>query len=271
MNSRIEWGEGDFNWRTDINRFLERGIDDGAILNPERKMYQWSGDDTKMSWAIRIALSIKSLGGEADYPDIYDEIESNPHRNLTQQWKATVRQRIESHSSDSELFQGNLDIFYAAAGIGEGRWGLRSTKEDFILNKLDNLNSEMEKYVKKTIQNPNYVLKIIAVRRGQPAFRAKLLDLYGSCMITDCADLQVLEACHIIPYSVSNDNSVENGLLLRADIHTLFDLKLITIDNHLKIKVSSKLKDKSYRKWHGLKIKPAPQVDEDKFKTNLTE
>lgn len=75
------------------------------------------------------------------------------------------------------------------------------------------------------------VLAAIVRRRGQPAFRKALLEAYGGCCaITGCGVADALEAAHIRPYTDQSSNVVSNGLLLRADIHTLFDLHLIGID-----------------------------------------
>ena len=74
------------------------------------------------------------------------------------------------------------------------------------------------------------VLRAVAVREGQPRFRAALLSAYGSrCAITECDAAPALEAAHIKPYESAMTNVVSNGILLRADIHTLFDLNLIGI------------------------------------------
>jgi putative restriction endonuclease len=68
-------------------------------------------------------------------------------------------------------------------------------------------------------------------RRGQPAFRHKLLELYGGrCAISGCDAVEALEAAHIVPYRGPGTNHPSNGLLLRADLHTLFDLGLISVD-----------------------------------------
>lgn len=73
-------------------------------------------------------------------------------------------------------------------------------------------------------------LRSIARRRGQPAFRKELLRAYdGACAISGCSLSAVLEAAHIIPYMGEHTNHITNGLLLRADLHTLFDLGLIAI------------------------------------------
>lgn len=75
-----------------------------------------------------------------------------------------------------------------------------------------------------------WAMRAVAQRRGQPLFRAKLLDAYGGrCAITGCSALEVLEAAHVLPYKGTRTNRVDNGLLLRADLHTLFDCHLLWI------------------------------------------
>lgn len=70
----------------------------------------------------------------------------------------------------------------------------------------------------------------IVQRQGQGEFRCKLLKSYGCrCPITDCDVESALEAAHIIPYQGTDTNHPTNGLLLRSDIHTLFDLHLLSI------------------------------------------
>ncbi len=70
------------------------------------------------------------------------------------------------------------------------------------------------------------------VRRGQSRFRMALQQLYGTrCAITGTPEESVLEACHIIPHAKTGDNSLDNGLLLRSDIHVLFDEHLLTLAN----------------------------------------
>lgn len=68
-------------------------------------------------------------------------------------------------------------------------------------------------------------------RRGQGKFRKALLSAYnGRCAITDCDAVAALEAAHITPYLGQDTNHPQNGLLLRADIHSLFDLGLISVE-----------------------------------------
>ena len=70
------------------------------------------------------------------------------------------------------------------------------------------------------------------VRKGQSRFRKALHTLYGSrCAFTGTDEETVLEACHIISHAKTGDNSLDNGLLLRSDIHVLFDEHMITLKN----------------------------------------
>lgn len=97
------------------------------------------------------------------------------------------------------------------------------------------------------------VLREIAQRRGQKAFRDALLRAYGGrCAVTDCDVKDVLEAAHIVPYLGPATHRTENGLLLRADIHTLFDCGLITIDTTSRtVVVAARLLTTDYGPLHG--------------------
>lgn len=70
------------------------------------------------------------------------------------------------------------------------------------------------------------------VRRGQSRFRKALLTLYSNqCAFTGVREDRALEACHVLPHAETGNNQLDNGLILRADIHTLFDLRLATVAN----------------------------------------
>jgi hypothetical protein len=74
------------------------------------------------------------------------------------------------------------------------------------------------------------VAREIAIRRGQAGFRRQLLNAYGCCVMSGCTAVAALEAAHIVPYQGPGTNHPSNGLLLRADLHTLFDLGLLAVD-----------------------------------------
>lgn len=97
------------------------------------------------------------------------------------------------------------------------------------------------------------VLRAIKVRRGQATFRKELIKRYGpACMVTGCTILDLLEAAHIVPYRGAEFNDSQNGLLLRADIHTLFDLNLVWIEPEtLRVRLDSSLLDSEYAAFDG--------------------
>lgn len=103
-------------------------------------------------------------------------------------------------------------------------------------------------------------LRTVVARRGQAAFRRKLIDAFqGRCAISGCDLLPVLEAAHITPYLGPATNDVSNGLLLRADLHTLWDLGLIAIDpDKLTVWVSPTISDAMYRSFNAHVISPLP-------------
>lgn len=83
-----------------------------------------------------------------------------------------------------------------------------------------------------------------AVREGQGTFRVRLLSAYGSaCAVTREHSLPVLEAAHIQPYLGPASNHVQNGVVLRTDLHRLYDQGYVTITPDLRFEVSTRLND----------------------------
>ena len=75
------------------------------------------------------------------------------------------------------------------------------------------------------------VIDTIIKRRGHPSFRNALLEAYEyRCAITSFNAVDALEAACIVPFRGKFTHHPSNGLLLRADIHSLFDLGKIAID-----------------------------------------
>ncbi len=98
-------------------------------------------------------------------------------------------------------------------------------------------------------------------RLGQGAFRVIVTDVYRrQCALTDSHILHVLDAAHIRPYSEGGSHDPNNGLLLRQDIHTLFDRGYVTVTTEHAVEISHRLKDefdngKEYYALHGKKIR----------------
>lgn len=114
-------------------------------------------------------------------------------------------------------------------------------------------------------------IRAIRVRRGQADFRAALLEAYGRrCAITGCAVEDVLEAAHITPYLGFPTNHVSNGLLLRTDLHTLFDCGLLAIEPVTRtVVVADSLRASSYAKLDGKQLRAPNEEAKSPSRRNL--
>ena len=85
---------------------------------------------------------------------------------------------------------------------------------------------------------------LIRPRLGQSAFRTAVLAAYERrCAVTGERTLPVLQAAHIRPFADVNEHDIRNGLLMRSDLHVLFDAGLVTVDSNLRFRVSSKIRE----------------------------
>ena len=114
---------------------------------------------------------------------------------------------------------------------------------------------------------PQYGATVLRkVRIGQGAFRLSVTDAYEKrCAITGEKTLPVLEAAHIKPYAEAGPNLTANGLLLRSDMHKLFDDGYLTITPSFKVEVSKRIREefengKEYYQYHGKDLLILPKA-----------
>jgi putative restriction endonuclease len=119
------------------------------------------------------------------------------------------------------------------------------------------------------IQRDKYGTPILVKPRlGQGAFRIAVTDAYGkACAVTREHSMPTLEAAHIRPYGTDGEHQISNGLLLRADLHKLFDKGYVTVTPELVFEVSSRLKQdfdngKVYYDMRGQKLYEPQRHDE---------
>lgn len=110
---------------------------------------------------------------------------------------------------------------------------------------------ELLRIDRRTVRN-----QVSVVRPGQGNFRATMMARYGAqCVITGCRVDTLLEAAHIIPYRGDQSDDELNGLLLRVDIHRLFDAHLISINPlTLTVELASSLNDETYQVLSGKRL-----------------
>jgi hypothetical protein len=149
-------------------------------------------------------------------------------------------------------------------GIGQSHVWYAPSQENITIEfreKVEKLISQYQAsedfFDSDTLEDATERMLVSIVRRqGQTQFRERLIKAYkGKCAISGSDVEQALEAAHIIPYDGKKTNNTSNGLLLRADLHTLFDLKLITIDpSTMKVLISPELMKTSCQAFRQKKI-----------------
>lgn len=153
--------------------------------------------------------------------------------------------------------------------------------EDETGNKLwDKVELLLQKYLREPkTENPlvlgeplsRYKTSVLSkVRLGQGAFRVLVTDGYQrKCSITGEKTLPVLESAHIQSYAKDGPHAISNGILLRSDIHKLFDSGYLTITANLKVEVSNRIKEeflngKEYYQYHGKNLVTIPIKEVDR-------
>lgn len=185
-----------------------------------------------------IVTAFHNLGHRAHVKKIYKEVKRLGYDGGGDDPNKLIRARIYEHSSDSPKFTQKQqdDLFQHVGGKRSGVWELREHRAkafgrvpDEEVDR-DESNDEAD-YVPQESDRRKPVERQIPERPGQQQFRDALRERYGDrCLVTGCEILAVLEAAHISPYRGEIDNHPANGLLLRADVHTLFDLDLLGIE-----------------------------------------
>jgi hypothetical protein len=278
-NTTYEWRDGIFNCRniadrdylwTNMRRPLADKIHESASEKPVAYLLAFSHpSDGKLNvWAI-------------PEPLLYDSLSSLSPKEGGNEYTVQIspkRQRIEGYDASPDLgsFFQELPLSRQELLV------LRRAREADALKKRERANARglgtlTQQLVERGGFDPSglvdarkRILSSIVRRMGQPAFRQDLLAAYkGRCVITGCGVEQVLDAAHIIPYMGPETNHPANGLLLRTDLHTLFDLKLIAIDAAtMTLLISPFLQGTCYQQYQGSPIKipddpdrrPSPQA-----------
>jgi len=102
-------------------------------------------------------------------------------------------------------------------------------------------------------EGPRYGAPVLVrPRMGQGHFKRAVAAAYRQrCAVTASATFPSLEAAHIRPFADGGEHSVSNGLLLRGDVHRLYDLGYLSIDADLRLRVSPQLREHG---WNGVEF-----------------
>ncbi len=147
------------------------------------------------------------------------------------------------------------------SGEEEGQW--------IWMNVLERLRFTTVSPADDIVKDVSFALYETKHRLGQGTFRVLVTDAYQRrCAMTGERTLPVLEAAHIKPVSLLGRHEVRNGLLLRSDLHILFDKGYLTVDQSHTINVSRRIKEeyengRDYYALHGKKLTVLPEHPEE--------
>ena len=156
----------------------------------------------------------------------------------------------------------------------QGDWRFRNTAKIFNLLTENGakLWAEVEQRLKsdplfttidKTMSISMEVRRSQLVRLGQGGFRSRVTQAYGArCAVSGERSLPALEAAHIKPFAIVKTHEITNGLLLRADLHKLFDAGYVSVSPDKRFHVSAALRDdymngRVYYEFAGVELRDA--------------
>lgn len=138
------------------------------------------------------------------------------------------------------------------------RGPMRHSQSAATWESLPDASDETEVALHAEEEPAERTMTLVLRRRAQEAFRESLLQAYGRrCCITQYDAPDALQAAHILSYSGRSSQLPQNGLLLRADLHLLFDRHLVSVDpDSLRVSVSSEVQRTRYAGLAGSPVNP---------------
>jgi putative restriction endonuclease len=142
-------------------------------------------------------------------------------------WARTGIQQGKMYDLQSGEGRRILDECLARARQGARYWNVEPTAQI--------VSEAAERYGSPLVVRP---------RLGQGLFSLAVRDAYeGACAVTHEHSDPVLEAAHIRQYARGGEHRVDNGILLRRDLHRLFDRGYVTVSPEYVFKVGNRLRD----------------------------
>ncbi len=201
--------------------------------------------------------------------------ESNGAASLVEM-RARIAKHRHSEADDRIDFQLGCRILTQPFFFSEDRWiaapaSPNSPFKTYSTDEPDGLalwNAVQEKLLTHTTRELREAPArygepvLVRPRLGQGAFRVLVTDSYDRrCAVTGERTLPALDAAHIRPFAEGGEHETSNGLLLRRDIHSLFDAGYVTVTPNMKFEVSRRIKEefengRHYYALHGQSVTP---------------
>lgn len=214
----------------------------GAGRNPARNRGDAGGTGAEAGLSreeqIRLALcALEANGGAATIDQIYRAVEAQMGGLiLSEQGRASLREFVNRVAVQKGFVQpfDERDPLWRITPAGRQLIGNETGPSALapVIQAQEQALDAAGVFDPTSITDARQrAMAAVVLRRGRPAFRDALIQAYGGrCAVTGADVVAALEAAHIIRFQGPKTDDPANGLLLRADIHTLFDLRLIAVD-----------------------------------------
>jgi putative restriction endonuclease len=217
-----------------INKIVGLGFFYQFIRLPITVAWDTFGTGNGFSTFIDFAVAIDELRGKREHnPELGCIVLTNPIFFAEKDW-ISVPSDWKSNIVSGSTYSTETEI-------GRSLWKeIDMRLQNYLTSSLD--VSKSLAMISSDI-SPEYNHIMTKVRIGQASFRVSVTSVYQKrCSVTGERTLPVLEAAHIKSYSKSGPNLASNGLLLRSDLHKLFDNGYLTITPDLRIEVSARIR-----------------------------
>ncbi|SHG08125.1 putative restriction endonuclease [Salegentibacter echinorum] len=178
--------------------------------------------------------SFNNLNESIAFAEIDKELFLLLQKSENQLWFEQIL--IESYFPDFKVTYLRPDSYYEEAKIESE---ILNEPREFYQNNIKQLRQSLEE---------NEFEEEIFVRGG--LFKRTIPKIYDyTCCISglkinSAHNIQMVDACHIHPFSISNDDTVSNGISLSPTLHRAFDRGLITITQNFIVRISPTIEEK---------------------------
>ena len=246
-------------WHGDLEERDDRIVSDNGV-GDHRKLLEQLRDEAGIDGARRSRLN-QQIRRAREFEEALEQSwrRSLPLRVIINAGRHRLREEIADSASRVEVRALDERPWYVhSQDSAGGRWLL---VRDVTPGADDGDDRQPDADDRSPGADDVRRLGTIKIRRGQAEFRASLIGAYaGKCAVTGSRIVDLLEAAHILPHAEDTDYRVSNGLLLRADIHTLYDLHLLSVDERHRVHLSKTLQTSEYLRHHGADLLALPST-----------
>lgn len=250
----------------------------------------WSESDKSVKFSMGINNHFYIVKNDLDsqvkflavfHPDLKEKLNTLSGQGELPFWSKVVSDDDWKHNASFKEFPKRMNKGKSEIGYGypiyfdsSDALGLLESILASVYSSQD-LTSEMTSKIVSSVATDDMTMRLIEARQGQGVFRSAALERFNStCVVTGSKIVAILEAAHIMPYADVKDTRQDNALLLRSDIHTLFDLGLIRVEviaDKLVLNLSEEMMSSEYAMYQdkALDIKLSAQMKENTSERNL--